>query len=173
MSVPAVSIIGPSESGKTTLLSRLLPALKAQNVRAAVIKHTSHVHPMHKPGSDTDKLEQAGAQTVGFATPQGLSLHFPGGLETMLPKVQALFAGEVDLILVEGWKDGPLPKIEVWREAIGPRLAEGNDDLWAVITDDPSPTEVESFTTSDVEGIAKLIKDRMKGGAKGKKRAAK
>lgn len=171
MSIPAISIIGASESGKTTLLTRLLPALKAQKLSAAVIKHTSHLHPMHKPGSDTDKLEQAGAASVGFATPQGLSLHFPGGLEAMLPKVQALLGSEVDLILVEGWKDGPLPKIEVWREAVGPRLAEGAEDLWAVVTDDPSPTEVESFTSSDVEGLARLIKERLKGG-KGKRRAA-
>ncbi len=158
VSVPSVSLIGHSDSGKTTLLAKLLPELSRLEVRTAVIKHSSHVHPLHKPGSDSDKLQKAGAVAAGFATPQGVSLHFPGALEQLLPRVQASVSGEVDLILVEGWKDGPLPKIEVWREAVGaPPLHAGGRDLIAIVTDDQPPPGLFRFRPDEVRLLAEFL----------------
>lgn len=157
MTVPSVSLIGPSDSGKTTLLTRLLPELARLGVRTAVIKHSSHTHPLHKPGSDSDRLEKAGAVAAGFATPQGLTLHFPGDLEAMLPRVQASVAGGVDLLLVEGWKDGPLPKIEVYRAALGPPLATGKTDVIAIVTDDEPPPGLLRFATEDARVLAEFL----------------
>jgi molybdopterin-guanine dinucleotide biosynthesis protein MobB len=157
VTVPTLSIIGLSDSGKTTLLTRLLPELKRLEIRTAVIKHSSHTHPLHKPGSDSDKLEKAGAIASGFATPQGLTLHFPGELETMLERVQASVSGAVDLLLVEGWKDGPVPKVEVYRKELGEPLSSGRSDVIAVVTRDEPPVGMLRFDPENARLLAEFI----------------
>src|SRR5262245_19760283 len=98
MSVAALSIIGWSGAGKTTLLCRLLPELTARGVRAVAVKHSAHVHPLHKRGSDTERLATAGAEPVGFFTPQGLQLTATGGELDVVEQV-ARFAPSVQLLL--------------------------------------------------------------------------
>ncbi|MFP2903102.1 molybdopterin-guanine dinucleotide biosynthesis protein B, partial [Corallococcus sp. 4LFB] len=113
---PALAVIGHSGAGKTTLLERVLPELTSRGLRVAYVKHSSDAHPLHRPGSDTARLDAAGAVLTGFATPDGTqrTTH-----EALSPALLARDAERVDLVLVEGWKDGPLPKLEVWREGGG------------------------------------------------------
>ncbi|MCP3137199.1 formate dehydrogenase accessory sulfurtransferase FdhD [Pyxidicoccus xibeiensis] len=157
--VPAVSIVGWSGSGKTTLLTKLVPELAARGVRVAVVKHSSDAHPLHRPGSDTERFHEAGARLTGFAVPSGVQLTMPGAaLDTQLARL----AGTVDLVLVEGWKNGPLPKLEVWREGLGPPLASSHPEVLAVLC--ASPTLPADFTrdiriidSSDVRAAADLL----------------
>ncbi|RKH03159.1 formate dehydrogenase accessory sulfurtransferase FdhD [Corallococcus sp. CA047B] len=130
--LPALGIIGWSGSGKTTLLERLVPELSSRGLRVACVKHSSDAHPLHRAGSDTARLQAAGAVRVGFATPDGTQLTTA---EALSPQHLARHAEAVDLWLVEGWKDGPLPKLEVWREGLGPPLATSRPDVLAVVTD--------------------------------------
>lgn len=159
---PAVSIIGWSGVGKTTLVERLVPELRARGLRVGVVKHSSHQHPLHRAGSDTARFEQSGAALVAFATPAGVQLSVRQEPEKALPSLLERFGDMVDLVLVEGWKDGPLPKLEVWREGHGPLLASTRSEVLAVVTDAPrlpedAPSRLHRFGTAELPGIAVFI----------------
>ncbi len=153
-----VSFIGWSGSGKTTLLVQLVAGLKRLGLKVGVIKHSSHAHPRHKPGSDTELLERAGAEGVALATPQGIELVRAGPAEELVPRLIAESFSNVDLVLVEGWKDGPYPKVELVRAERGPRIGAGRDDVIAVVSDDePAPACSRVFRTTEVSGLAVFL----------------
>jgi FdhD protein len=159
----ALSIIGWSGAGKTTLLARLVPELVSRGLRVAVVKHSSDPHPLHRPGSDTHRFHEAGAALTGFATPQGVQLTTASA--DALPSLLTRLAADVDLVLVEGWKDGPLPKLEVWREGLGPPLARSRPEVLALVTDSPPagadftprPQAPRVLGTGDVGAVADVI----------------
>ncbi|XXF78058.1 molybdopterin-guanine dinucleotide biosynthesis protein B [Myxococcaceae bacterium GXIMD 01537] len=160
MRPPALSFIGWSGSGKTTLLTRLVPELRARGLRVGVVKHTSDAHPLHKPGSDSAQYSRAGAALVAYATPSGVQLTLPEPPADALVGLLARFADRVDVVLVEGWKDGPLPKVEVWREDHGPLLAPSHPETLAVVTDAADvelPAGVRRFGTSELPGLAVFV----------------
>ncbi|WP_408888598.1 molybdopterin-guanine dinucleotide biosynthesis protein B [Myxococcus faecalis] len=162
--VPAVSIIGWSGAGKTTLLARLLPELASRGLRVAAVKHSSDAHPLHRPGSDTARFQRAGAVLTGFATPEGVQLtHDPAPADS-LPTLLSRLVGRLDLALVEGWKDGPLPKLEVWREGLGPPLAPSRPEVFALITDSPppSPTSPRVLSPEDLGAIADAVLEHLR-----------
>jgi molybdopterin-guanine dinucleotide biosynthesis protein MobB len=158
MKPPALSIVGRSGSGKTTLLEKLIPELRGRGLRVGVVKHSSDEHPLHPPGRDTERHARAGAALVAFATPEGVQLTLPGPVEDVR-SVLARFADTVDLVLVEGWKHGPLPKIEVWREGLEPPLVASLQDVRAVVSDSPVPLPegVRRFSPDEVQALASLI----------------
>lgn len=156
MRVPAVSIVGWSGAGKTTLLERLVGELRARGLRVGVVKHSTHEHAPHKAGSDTERLEQAGAAFTALATPGGVQLTVPGG-DTELPRLLGLLGSTVDVVLVEGWKEGPLPKVEVWREGLGPLLAGTRADVRAVVSEQPLPVPVRRFTPEELPALASFV----------------
>jgi molybdopterin-guanine dinucleotide biosynthesis protein B len=159
---PALSIIGGSGVGKTTLVERLVPELRARGLRVGVVKHSSDPHPLHRAGSDTARFAQGGATWVAFATPSGVQLSVKEAPEQALLPLLERFADTVDLVLVEGWKDGPLPKLEVWREGHGPLLASTRSGVLAVVTDAPrlpegAPEGLQRFGTVELQGLAMFI----------------
>jgi molybdopterin-guanine dinucleotide biosynthesis protein MobB len=121
------------------------------------VKHSADAHPLHKPGSDSERLETAGAGPVVFATPRGVQLTCAGDPAALLRVVLEPFSSALDLILVEGWKDGPLPKIEVWRKEVGRSLSEGRTDILAIVTDDDAPGSLRTFTSREVEKLADFV----------------
>jgi molybdopterin-guanine dinucleotide biosynthesis protein B len=159
---PAVSLIGWSGVGKTTLLERLVPELRARGLRVGVVKHSSDRHPLHRAGSDTARFERSGAAWVAFATPAGVQLSVKEDPDSALRQMLERFADTVDLVLVEGWKEGPLPKLEMWREGHGPLLASTRSDVLAVVTDAPrlpegAPEGLPRFGTAELPGLAVFI----------------
>jgi molybdopterin-guanine dinucleotide biosynthesis adapter protein len=159
---PAVSIIGGSGMGKTTLVERLLPALRGQGLRVGVVKHSSDAHSLHREGSDTARFEQADAAFVAFATPAGVQLTVREPPAAALLPLLERFGDQVDLVLVEGWKNGPLPKLEVWREGQGPLLAAGRPEVVAIVTDArelpaEAPPGARRFGLEEVQGLAVFI----------------
>ncbi len=158
--VPCVCVVGWSGAGKTTLVEKLLPELRALGLRVLALKHSGHPHPLHKPGSDTERFQAQGAAAVGFATPEGLQLTLPGEPGGWLPELLEALGARFDLVLVEGWKDGPYPKIEIFRAAVGPSLAPGRDDVLAVVTDDPPPVPARRFGTAEVAALARFIAEQ-------------
>ena len=157
MKAPWVSVVGWSASGKTTLLTHLIAALRQRGLTVAAVKHSSHSHRLHKPGSDTERLEIAGAAPVALAAPEGIQLTFPQETARALPSMLETLAPEADLVLVEGWKDGPFPKIEVWRKELGPLLATGRSDVLAVVTDEPLPSHFRRFSAAAVPDLADFL----------------
>jgi molybdopterin-guanine dinucleotide biosynthesis adapter protein len=152
---PIVAVSGPSGSGKTRLLARLIPALAARGVSVAVLKHTGHVHAFDVPGKDTDVLRRAGAVAAVIQGPAGMAYFGPprGGaraLAKLLPRV--------DLVLAEGWKREPLPRVEVHRRSVSREfLCAADRRVFAVVTDEPPPRPVPVFD-ADAEGpLADLI----------------
>jgi molybdopterin-guanine dinucleotide biosynthesis protein B len=136
-----VGFAGFSGSGKTTLLEQLIPALRLRGLRVSVVKHAHHSFDIDHPGKDTWRHREAGAFEVVAASSQRLVLmrEYERAAE---PSVHALIAelyGGVDWVLVEGFKDSELPKVEVWRTTRG-QLARYVDDPFvaAIATDSPA-----------------------------------
>jgi len=163
--LPCLCVVGFSGSGKTTLLEHLLPALRGRGLRVLPFKHSGHPHRLHAVGSDSERLQAAGGGPVGFLTPQGLQLTFSQALTTLPSQAQeALFeqsvgrlASHFDLVLVEGWKDGPFPKIEIFRAQQGDCLAVTRPEVIALVTEDAPPHPLPCFRPSEVEALARFI----------------
>lgn len=158
---PIVSVVGRSDSGKTTFLEKLIPALKRRGIRIAVVKHDSHGFEMDRPGKDTWRLRQAGADAVMISAPNQMAL-IRSGLEKeeTLDQLAAMVDGAVDLVLTEGYKSGNKPKVEVSRQVImnGELLCQ-DDELIAVVADGPRPTKVPLYGLEDADAVADLLVD--------------
>lgn len=111
---PVLAVCGWSGSGKTTLLERVIPSITADGLAVAVVKHDAHDVEVDRPGKDSDRLYRAGASVV-LRSPQETFSRRLSGPETDLSQVLRSLAEDHDLILVEGHKGTPLPKL--WLEA--------------------------------------------------------
>ncbi|MGE5619079.1 MAG: molybdopterin-guanine dinucleotide biosynthesis protein B [Sphingomonadaceae bacterium] len=156
---PIISVVGRSDSGKTTFLEKLIPALKSRGLRVAVVKHDSHGFEMDRPGKDTWRLRQAGADAVMISSPTQMAL-IRSGLERemSLDELAELVGDAVDLVLTEGYKSGDKIKIEVSRQPIaGGELLCSREELLAVVADGPRPVDVPRYDLEDAAGVADLI----------------
>jgi len=155
-------LAGWSGAGKTTLVVRLLPALAARGLAVSTMKHAHHSFDIDQPGKDSHRHRAAGATEVMIASAQRWALmHEHGG--TPEPTAAALAArmAAVDLVLVEGFKREPHPKLEVHRAANGkPLLHPGDPHIVAVASDQPLPgVGLPVLSLDDVEAIADFIVD--------------
>lgn len=135
-----VGFAGYSGSGKTTLVERLIPAFKLMGLRVSVAKHAHHEFDIDRPGKDTFRHRQAGAFEVIVASDRRLALmrEFERPSRMNVHHLLAELYDGVDWVLVEGFKDSNLPKIEVWRSAAGKPARYPDDDfIIAIATDSP------------------------------------
>jgi len=137
-STPILSIVGYSNSGKTTLMEKLVAGLVAKGLRIATIKHSHHQPEMDTPGKDSWRHKQAGASTSLLVGPEKM-LMVSDVDEALNPQLLAarLF-NDYDLVLVEGYASVAGPKIEVVRAERSQELRCNEDELVAVVTDIPS-----------------------------------
>lgn len=155
--IPVVSFVGKSNAGKTTLLEKIIPVLKQKGYRVAVVKHHVHEFDLDRPGKDTWRHAQAGADTVVIAAPAKLAMIKRLERELSLDEVVAMITG-VDLIITEGYKRGDKPKIEVFRSAVcDGLLCCADDKLIAVASDVKLERGVPCFDLDDAAGIAGFI----------------
>ena len=142
-SIPLLGFAAWSGAGKTTLLTRLLPVLRTRGLEVAMIKHAHHHFDVDKPGKDSYELRQAGAGQVLIASSRrfALMVENPPGEEAdpvLSELVGRIDPRRADLILVEGFKQWDLPKIEVHRPSVGkPPLYREVAGVIAVATDAP------------------------------------
>ena len=141
--VPRMNVVGFSGfsgSGKTTLVERLIPALKLQGQRVSVVKHAHHRFDMDHPGKDTYRHREAGAFEVIAASDKRLMLVREFERPSVLSVhhlIAELYDG-VDWVVVEGFKQSDLQKIEVWRASAGQAARYVDDDfIVAIATDSP------------------------------------
>jgi molybdopterin-guanine dinucleotide biosynthesis protein MobB len=161
---PIVAISGRSGSGKTRLLARLVPALARRGLAVAILKHTRHRHRFDQPGKDTDVLRRAGAVAAAIEGPGGMALFGPpaGGLRAL-----ARLLPPVDLVLAEGFRDAPVPRVEVHRRSVSSVFLCARDRrVFAVVTDEPPPRPIRAFTPREVDALADLLCSRFRLGAR-------
>ncbi len=156
---PIISIVGKSESGKTTLIEKLIPELKNRGYRIGTIKHAHHGFQIDREGKDSWRHKAAGADTIIVVSPESIAMVKDGGGETI--DSVAKYFSDVDIVITEGFKRENKPKIEVFRKA---RHAEplciNDDNLVALVTDDDADLNVPKFCTGDIRGIADLIEKK-------------
>jgi molybdopterin-guanine dinucleotide biosynthesis protein B len=157
---------GFSGSGKTTLVERLIPALKLMGLRVSVAKHAHHDFDIDQPGKDTHRHREAGAFEVIVASDRRLALirEFEQPARLSVHHLLAELYEGVDWVLVEGFKDSNLPKIEVWRASSGQPARYPDDDfVVAIATDSPDalpvPTLRPVLDLNDPEGVARWLAD--------------
>lgn len=157
--IPAVSVVGWSGSGKTTLICKILPELKKMGYRVATLKHDFHGFGGDDTGKDSWLHRQAGAVISAVSSAQRFA--YVQELEEELP-LEDILSGirGVDLILVEGYKRGPLPKVEVFRRRPGAKkeLVSPTGDLVAIASDSPwEEAGVPVFSLEEGERIADFL----------------
>lgn len=155
-------LAGWSGSGKTTLLVALLPRLTARGLRVSTVKHVHHDIDLDRPGKDTFRHREAGATEVVMASTRRWAL-MRELRDADEPSADALIArmAPVDLVLIEGFKAHPHPKIEVHRAVLGkPLLWPGVPGVVAVASPDPLPDlAVPRLDLNDPDAIARFILD--------------
>ncbi|MCW3489149.1 molybdopterin-guanine dinucleotide biosynthesis protein B [Dethiobacter alkaliphilus] len=160
MSIPVVSIVGKSNSGKTRFICGLLPELKRRGYKVATIKHDVHGFDIDKPGKDTWKHSQAGADTVVISSPQKVAMIEKVVQELTMDEVIDKIRG-VDIIISEGYKGNPKPKIEIFRSSVHKEpLCSGTDNLLAIVSDVSPDLGVPVFATNDYIAVVDLIEKK-------------
>ncbi len=158
-----IHIVGRRNHGKTTLLVELLEELTRRGIRAGSIKHSSHSHELDAPGKDSFRHRQAGAVPAAIVSKDLIGVYLPrdadddDNSDDFYDRLAGMFA-QCDLVLMEGHLEGPGPKIEVWRQAVGGLpLAAERRDVVAVVSDDPISLDVPVWPRSDVAAVADQV----------------
>jgi len=159
---PLLAIAAWSGTGKTTLLKRLIPELCVRGLRPGLIKHTHHDMDVDKPGKDSYELRKAGAAQTIVASEQrwALMTETPETPELDLTwLVSRMDASKLDLVLVEGVKHEPVPKILLFRQNSGHRVEELiiDEHTIAVASDMPIATSLPQLDLNDIQQIATFI----------------
>ncbi|MGR4051841.1 molybdopterin-guanine dinucleotide biosynthesis protein MobB [Kosakonia cowanii] len=160
--IPLLAVAAWSGTGKTTLLKKLIPALRARGIRPGLIKHTHHDMDVDTPGKDSYELRKAGAAQTLVASSQrwALMTETPDNTELDLRwLVSRMDTTKLDLVLVEGFKHEPVPKILLWREDCGHDISELTIDehAIAVASDVARVLKVPVLDLDDIEEIAEFV----------------
>jgi molybdopterin-guanine dinucleotide biosynthesis protein MobB len=151
-----VAVVGHANTGKTTLIAGLISSLSARGYRVAAVKHAAHGYEIDSRGKDSWQLFQAGADRVLVVGPESLTVHTRHAREPALAELGGRMDG-VDLILAEGFKSQPGPKIEVLRQGCPEGRLSLGSDLVAVVSDFPVGSNVPVFRPEDVCQLADFI----------------
>jgi molybdopterin-guanine dinucleotide biosynthesis protein B len=158
--IPVISFIGHHDVGKTRLLARLVQVLSERGIRVGAVKHAPHLDISEPSGTDSQELRAAGATHLLLLTSDAAAFTGPApSSDSLQEDIQRLFS-DCDLVLIEGLKRGPYPKIEVFRRTGVPQepLA-GEIDVLAVVTDVAVaiPDGTRRFSPRRVEDIADFL----------------
>jgi len=150
-------IVGASSAGKTSLIERLIPELRKRGLKIGTIKHDIHDRfEMDKPGKDSWRHKKAGASVTIVSSPRRIGIimdvdhdHDPEELLKFL---------DVDLVITEGYKKSPYPKIEIIKTGIDP-ICKDDKTLIAIVSDNEllSSTNIPRFTLQDIEKLADFV----------------
>ena len=156
--IPIISIVGKSDSGKTTLIEKLVPELTRRGYRVATVKHDMHGFEVDREGKDSWRHKQAGAHTVVISSPQKLALIRDVEKDSTLDEIRKKWIQDVDLILSEGYKRDVQPKIEIFRKEKHKKLlCTKKDNLIAVVSNRKFRVGVPCFDLEDMRGLASFI----------------
>lgn len=160
---PVLGIAAWSGTGKTTLLTKLLPLLRAHGLRVGMIKHAHHAFDIDHPGKDSYELRKAGAEQMLIASSRRWALMVENPVDgdvSLWDMLAHLERGKLDLILVEGFKHEQFPKLELHRAAVGkPLLFPDDDAIIAVASDTLVDTALPRLDINDPEAVTAFIVD--------------
>src|SRR3954471_15216469 len=154
-----IAIAGYSGSGKTTLIERVVPVLVREGLRVSLIKHAHHEFDVDQPGKDSWRHRHAGCTEVLVSSSQRWALmHELRGAPEPSLQDQLKHLSACDLVIVEGYKSEPIPKLEVHRRAAGTPLLHPNDpQVVAVVTDEPLDTSLPQLPLDDPQAVARFV----------------
>ncbi|MEA1959335.1 MAG: molybdopterin-guanine dinucleotide biosynthesis protein B [Chloroflexota bacterium] len=161
--MPVVSIVGQAKSGKTTLIEKLIPELKSRGYRVATVKHTHQDLELDTPGKDSWRYARTGSDAVVISTPKKLALIESLEQDASIKDVIRLIGADFDILLVEGFHDAHVPKIEVHRAKTGKELRCSTEEIKAIVTDEHFDVDLPQFTLDDTAGIIDFIESRIVG----------
>ena len=153
----AIAIVGPSNSGKTVLICRLVEWFQAQGLEVAVLKHSHHPN-LGDTGKDTGRYRRAGARNVALAAPGLLQITRSLPADPPPEEVLSSWAPDADLILVEGYKSSSLPKIAL----VGAKLEKVLTDfsqVIALVSEEPAESPLPVFAPSQVAELGRFIQE--------------
>jgi molybdopterin-guanine dinucleotide biosynthesis adapter protein len=163
-----VSVVGRSNSGKTTLLEKLIVELKKRGYTVAAVKHSGGDFQLDHPGKDSWRLTEAGSDAVVLASPHKIAFMERPSRPLTLEGAVRLLGNRFDFVLVEGFKEkgsacrrSGIPRIEVHRKELG-GLVSTPEELFAVVSDEDLGIPVPSFSSSDGVALADLLVQRLK-----------
>ena len=157
----AIAIVGIHNSGKTTLIEKLIPILKARGLRVGTIKHTCHEgFEIDVTGKDTFRHRSAGSEAVAISSGTKTVFIREFKSELALEELLELYESQ-DLVLVEGFKKSSLPKVEVFRKGLGKDPVAAEDPrLLAVYSDDAVEVGAPVFSGAQIDELADLIEGK-------------
>ena len=156
-------LAGWSGSGKTTLLAAIIPELAARGLSVSTIKHAHHDFDIDRPGKDSWRHRQAGAREVMVASARRWALMHELR-DTAEPALDDLVArlGPVDVVIVEGFKRHPHPKLEVHRPSLGkPLLYPDDPHIVAIASDEPFAAPLPLLSLADPAAVAGFMLDHL------------
>ena len=141
---------------------KLIPELIRRGLRVATIKHNRHGFEVDREGKDSWRHRRAGAALTVLASPGKVAVMADTEGDPGLGELGERFIRDVDVILAEGFKKNPHPKIEVFRKSLGKEFLSGDDEaLMAVAGDDPGGLRVPRYSLDDITGLVDLIVGRV------------
>jgi molybdopterin-guanine dinucleotide biosynthesis protein B len=155
---------GWSGSGKTTLIEKLIPRFTKRGLRVSLIKHAHHTFDVDQEGKDSYRHRHAGAtEVLVTSSRRWVLMHELRGTQEPSFEEQVKHLSPCDLLIVEGFKHAPIPKLEVWREATGEGLLHSQDPhIVAVASDAKIETKLPLLDLNDDAGIADFILRHLK-----------
>lgn len=158
-----ISIVGYSESGKTTLLEKMIPVLTGKGYSVGLIKHSGHSFSLDQPEKDSQRLKRAGAD--GVVLVGSGQIGFLGETnetgDLILDRIEQSFFPDQDILLTEGFKKGNKPKIAVLTKGKEEQLfQEIGGSIVATVGERPIRTDLPHFKPDDPEGLVQLLEQR-------------
>ena len=154
---PIISIVGRSDSGKTTLLEGLIAELKRRGYRVVVMKHSAEDVELDMVNKDTWRFSQAGSEVSAISSGHKLAVFKQLEHDSSPEELSQFISCDFDLLLTEGFKHSSYPKIEIHRKEQGGDLVSPPQQLLAVVTDEPLEVDVPQFAKDEVQKIVDLI----------------
>ncbi len=158
------SVVGYGSSGKTTLIRKLVTELKSRGYKIAVVKHDPREHGIvDREGSDTSLFWEAGSEAVILASPSRLTLFKRTEKDLPLEEILPL-CGDVDCVILEGYKGRPYPRVILWSEEGGPEhpgatvlaIVYKKEDQQKVHRENQG-RQIPLISRDDIKGLADLL----------------
>ena len=156
--LPVIIIAGTRKSGKTTLIEKLIPYFRQKGYRIATIKHDVHGFEIDIPGKDTFRHREAGSSLTIISSPDKVALVEMRDKELDFEEILERFVEGVDLVIAEGYKSQPYPKVEVYN---GEELLLKDDENLVAVVGAVDGVGVPVFTMEEVEKLAEYLDEKV------------